>query len=73
MVAPVGKCFVCGEPIYNYLRPCPKCGYQFSAGDNKTCPNSRFGLCQITEIPCKEGINWQMCNVKNKADSESWF
>ena len=73
MIPVIGKCFACGEPLYNRQLPCPKCGYKFNANDNKDCPNSHFGLCRITEIPCTKGIRWQMCEVKIKADKESWF
>ena len=73
MIPVVGKCFACGEPLYNMQMPCPKCGYKFSAGDTRYCPNSNFGLCQITEIPCSKGNKWQTCEIKNKADKESWF
>ena len=30
MIPVVGKCFACGEPIYNRQLPCPKCGYKFT-------------------------------------------
>lgn len=65
------KCFSCGSPIYNSRIPCPKCGYSFTAADNRYCPNMNYGICSITEIPCKEGINYATCAVKNKADTES--
>ena len=67
------KCFACGEPIYNKAAPCPKCGYQFSAADDRYCPNNKFGLCGITEIPCTYGIYWNTCGIKNKVDNESTF
>ena len=65
------KCFACGEPIYNLDLPCPKCGYKFDAGEDKYCPNSNFGLCSVTEIPCTFGLNWNICRIKNKVDNES--
>ena len=65
------KCFACGEIIYNLDLPCPKCGYKFTADESKHCPNSKFGLCGITEIPCTYGLNWNTCGIKNKADNES--
>ena len=71
MIPVVGHCLACGEEIYNYQMPCPKCGYKFSAGDNRYCPNNKYGICQVTEIPCREGIRWATCGIKNKADSES--
>lgn len=73
MIPVKGKCFACGEPIYNNNIPCPKCGYKFSAGDNRYCPNSNFGKCCITESICAYGIGWQTCPTKNKADNESEF
>lgn len=63
-------CFACGSPIYNTAVPCPKCGYKFS-DDIRYCPNMRFGLCTITEIPCTEGTFWQTCPIKNNVDKES--
>lgn len=66
------KCFSCGTTIINYNLPCPKCGYKFTADDNRYCPNMRFGLCSISEIPCTEGINYALCALKNKADQETF-
>lgn len=65
------KCFSCGSPIYNSRIPCPKCGYSFTAADNRYCPNMNHGLCMITEIPCTQGISYATCAIKNKADAES--
>ena len=65
------KCFNCDSIIQSAEIPCPKCGYMYSE-TQRYCPNSNFGLCQITEIPCREGISWQRCSIKNKADNESW-
>lgn len=73
MIPVVGKCFACGEPLYNRQLPCPKCGYKFTVDDNRYCPNNKFGLCSIIEIPCTYGINWQTCPTKNKIDQESRF
>lgn len=67
------KCFNCGTNIINSSVPCPKCGYKFSADDTRYCPNSTFGLCTISEIPCTYGVGWQTCPVKVKADNESEF
>lgn len=69
----VFKCFACGAPTYNPQRPCPKCGYSFTAADTRYCPNMNYGICQITENPCKEGINYALCAIKNKADEESFI
>ena len=69
----MNKCLACGEPIYNYTRPCPKCGYKFDVADNRYCPNNKFGLCVISEIPCTYGIGWQICPTKTKVDNESEF
>lgn len=73
MIPIKGKCFACGEAIYNVNLPCPKCGYKFTAGDNRYCPNMNFGTCGITESMCNKGVNWQTCTIKIKTDSESAF
>lgn len=73
MIPVVGKCFACGEPLYNLQMPCPKCGYKFTVDDNRYCPNCHFGLCKIQEIPCRYGNSWQKCPTKNKIDNESEF
>ena len=67
------RCFDCGEYIYNSSVPCPKCGYMFTADNARYCPNSVFGLCSISEIPCTYGISCQTCPIKAKADQESEF
>lgn len=64
-------CFSCGAVIQNSLVPCPKCGYKYTADDNRYCPNMHYGLCKITEMPCREGINYATCAIKNKVDRES--
>lgn len=66
------RCFACDEPIYNYNLPCPKCGYRFS-DEQRYCPDADYGICSVTGIPCKEGINWGTCGIKNKLDKESEF
>ena len=73
MIPIVGKCFACGEPIYNKALPCPKCGYKFDVDDKRTCPNSKFGLCVLNDTLCPHGIRWQTCSLKNKVDNESEF
>ena len=72
MLVPIGKCFACNNPLYNMDLPCPHCGYKFTAGENQHCPNLKFGVCAITEHLCNMGNNYSRCNVKNKADSESF-
>ena len=67
------KCFACGNLIRSAEAACPHCGYKFTADDSRYCPNSKFGLCQITEILCSKGIRWQTCEVKAKADRECDF
>lgn len=73
MIPVVGKCFACGAPIYNKNFACPNCGYKFTAGDNRYCPNMNFGLCSITEIPCTLGVDWHKCSIKEKAEKDSRF
>lgn len=66
------KCFNCGESIMSGSLPCPKCGYKFSAGEDRVCPYSNFGGCEITGILCTYGIRWGVCPTKNNADKEGF-
>lgn len=64
------KCFVCKAILTNINLPCPKCGYKFSADTNEYCPNNKFGKCELSGEMCTQGINYSLCPVKAKADSE---
>ncbi len=67
------NCFVCGKPITNSEVNCPHCGYRFTVDDNRYCPNSRFGVCSVTENMCTKGINFQECPIKIELDRTLLF
>ena len=66
-------CFACGKPINNPNINCPHCGYRFTVDSSKYCPNSKYGVCQITENMCNRGINFQECPIKIELDRKLLF
>ena len=67
------NCFACGKPILDPNKNCPHCGYRFTVDDNRICPNSKYGVCQITENMCTRGISYQNCPTKIELDRELLF
>ena len=69
----VMKCFACGNPIKFPQLPCPHCGYQFTADNNKSCPNISFANCTLTGNLCQHAGHYGKCPIKNEVERESGY
>lgn len=67
------ECFNCGAIIKDSRVNCPNCGYRFTAGDNRDCPNKVGPVCRITENICTMGTSFMSCPTKMRVDKEASF
>ena len=71
MVRPT--CFNCGAPLPMGSIKCEKCGYMPDVEFMRRCPNLQIATCSITGKFCDNKGVYQMCPVKNRADSECGY
>lgn len=68
------RCFACGKIILNVNEPCPNCGYIFDVDTELGCPNKEDGACNLTGMFCEvPDDEFGACEIKSKAEKESWY
>ena len=67
------KCFNCGAELDANSIKCPNCGFMPNIEFMRKCPNLQFGKCSVSLSPCKFLGRYQLCPIKNEADSECGY
>lgn len=64
------KCFNCGALLPLNSLKCEECGYMPNIEFMRKCPNLQSAICSLTGKFCDNKESYQVCPIKNEADSE---